>query len=136
MEYVLPVLLTLACFCSIIVLMKQIEHRALRIKKYRQSDIRQMLKPILSISAKSVSKKTQMDKMLEKNSVSVMVVDDQAYWVLNNVFYTAQFDDGNFNPEEAEPVDTSSLSKKDVEKMFFILDNLGDGNTNDSGSSR
>jgi hypothetical protein len=90
----------------------------------------------LSISAKSVSKKTQMDKMLEKNSVSVMVVDDQAYWVLNNVFYTAQFDDGNFNPEEAEPVDTSSLSKKDVEKMFFILDNLGDGNTNDSGSSR
>jgi hypothetical protein len=136
MEYVLPVLLTLGCFCSIIVLMKQIEHRALRINKYRQSDIRKILKPVLSVSKNNINKKTQLDKMLEKNSVNVMVVDDQAYWVLNNVFYTAQFADGNFNPEEARPVDTGSLSKKDVEKMFFILDSLGDGNRNDSGGSR
>jgi hypothetical protein len=116
--------------------MKQIEHRALRINKYRQSDIRKILKPVLSVSKNNINKKTQLDKMLEKNSVNVMVVDDQAYWVLNNVFYTAQFADGNFNPEEARPVDTGSLSKKDVEKMFFILDSLGDGNRNDSGGSR
>ena len=136
MEYIFPILLTLVCFCSIIVLMKKIESSALRINKYRQSDIRKILKPVLSVSGNNVNKKTQMDKMLEKNSVNVMVVDDQAYWVLNNVFYTAQFANGNFNPEDAQPVDTKSLSKKDVEKMFFILDSLGDGNTNDSGGSR
>lgn len=136
MEYIFPILLTLGCFCSIIVLLKKIERRVLKINKYRQSDIRKILKPALSISAKSINKKTQMDKMLEKNSVNVMVVDDQAYWVSNNVFYTSQFSNGNINLEEAEPVDTSSLSKQDMEKMFFILDSLGDGNKNDSGGSR
>lgn len=136
MEYFFPVLLTLLGFCSIIVILKTIERRVLRVSKYRQSDIRKMIKPILYSSDKKVNKKTQMDKMLEKNSVNVMVIDDQAYWVHNNVFYTAQFLDGSFKPEDAEPIDTSSLSKKDMEKMFFILDSLGDGDINDSGGSR
>lgn len=136
MEYIVPVLLTLLAFCSIIVILKKVERRVLRINNYRQSDIRKILKPIIQPSVKSVNKKTQMDKMLEKNSVNVMVIDSQAYWVVDNVFYTAKYVDGTLNPDTAVPIDTNSLSKADVEKMFFILDSLGDGNTNDSGSSR
>lgn len=135
MEYIVPMFLTLLTFCSIIVILKKIEKRFLRVKPYRQSDIRQLLKPILSDPVKVVNKKTQIDKMLEKNSVSVMVIDNQAYWVLNNVFYTANFVNGELDPETTKPIDTSSLSKKEIEKMFFILDSLGDGNINDSGSS-
>jgi len=136
MEYIVPLCLTLLSFCSIILILKKVERRVLKIGNYRQSDIREILKPILTDTVKSVNKKTQMDKMLEKNSVNVMVVDDQAYWVLNNVFYKAKFVDGNLNPETAEPIDTSALSKSEIEKMFYILDSLGDGNTNDSGGSR
>lgn len=136
MEYLVPILLTFLALCSIIVILKKIEKRVLRINGYRQSDIREILKPMLSSSVKNVVKKTQLDKMLEKNSVNVMVVDSQAYWVLDNVFYTAKFVDGNLNPDTAEPIDIDSLSKSDIEKMFFILDSLGDGKTDDSGGSR
>jgi hypothetical protein len=134
MEYLVPVLLTLLPFCSIIVLIKKIEGKVLKLNKYRQSDIHRLLKPILYTAEKNINKKTQMDKMLEKNSVNVMIIEDQAYWVVKNVFYTANFVNGDVDQESTHPIDTSSLSKSDMEKMFFILDKLGD--SNDSGSSR
>lgn len=136
MEYVVPMLLTLLSLYTIIVVLKKIEKRILKTARYRQSDIREMLKPILFVSQNNVNKKTQMDKMLEKNAINVMVIDDQAYWVVNNIFYTAKFTDGGVDQDTATPIDVNSLSKTDMEKMFFILDKLGDGNTNDSGSSR
>ncbi len=134
MEYAIPVLLTLLSFCSIIVGIKQVEKRILKFDKYRQSDIYKLVKPIISTTEKNINKKTQIDKMLEKSSVNVMIIDDQAYWVVKNVFYTAKFVDGDVDQESTKPIDTSSLSKSDMEKMFFILDKLGDNN--DSGSSR
>lgn len=134
MEYTIPVLLTLLSFCSIIVGIRQVEKRILKFDKYRQSDIYKLVKPIISTTEKNINKKTQIDKMLEKSSVNVMIIDDQAYWVVKNVFYTAKFVDGDVDQESTKPIDTSSLSKSDMEKMFFILDKLGD--SNDSGSSR
>jgi hypothetical protein len=47
----------------------------------------------------------------------VLVVEDQAYWVASNIFYVANVEDGAPVPESAKPVDTTNMSKKDVEKM-------------------
>jgi len=135
MEYIVPVLLTLLCFYSIIVVIKKIEKRVLKVNTYRQSDIHKMLKPLYSKTTKQVNKKTQIDKMLEKNSVNVMIVDDQAYWVFQNVFYTADFINGDVDQTTTRPIDTSNMSKSDINKMLFILDKLGDGNSNDSGGT-
>lgn len=135
MEYIFPLLLTMLSFYSIIIVLKKIEKRVLKNIRYRQSDIRESIKPFISKQVNKAEKKTQMDKMLEKNSVNVMIIDNQAYWVFNNVFYTANFIDGNVDTESTKPIDTSNMSKKDMDKMFFILDKLGDGKTNDSSSS-
>lgn len=136
MEYLIPLLLTSLALYSTIKLVKKLEKRVLRGNGYRQSDIHQIIKPIISRTRESVNKKTQMDKMLEENSVNVMIVDDKAYWVNNNVFYTADFVNGDVDPETTRPIDTSKMSKSDMNKMLFILDKLGDGNSNDSGSTR
>lgn len=78
---------------------------------------------------------SQLQKRREKSTLKVLVVEDQAYWVASNIFYVANVEDGAPVPESAKPVDTTNMSKKDVEKMLFILDNLRSGNRNDSGST-
>ena len=135
MEYIPPVLLTFLSFYFIIVVLKKIEQKALTNKIYSQFDIYLSVKPFLYQNKKVVKEKSQLDKRLESGSVDVIIVDDKAYWVLNNVFYHADFINGSVSPETTAPVDTSNMSKEDVDKMLFILDKLGDGKTNDSGSS-
>lgn len=136
MEYLFPMLLTLLSLYSIIVVGKKIEKRILKNTGYRQSDIHNVLKTFFPIDKKNITKKTQMDEMLEKNSVNVMIMDDKAYWVFKNVFYTADFVNGDVDPETTRPIDASNMSKEDVNKMLFILDKLGDGNSNDSSGTR
>lgn len=136
MEYLLPVLLTFIAISFTIVILKKVEKKFLTSYEYRQSDLHRILKPFLSTEPINTIKKTQMDKMLEKNSVSVMIMEDKAYWVFKNVFYTADFVNGDVDPETTMPIDTSNMSKDDIDKMLFILDNLGDGNKNDRGGTR
>lgn len=61
-----------------------------------------------------------------KFMVKVMVIDDNAYWVKDNIFFTADVKDGSVMPETARQVDTLDMSKKDIDKMIFILDKLKD----------
>lgn len=136
MEYLFPVLLTFIAISFTIVVLKKAEKKVLKNNEYRQSDIHKIIKPFISSETINANKQTQMDKMLEKNSVSVMIMDNKAYWVFQNVFYTADFVDGDVDPETTRPIDTSSMSRTDMEKMLFILDNLGDGNKNDSSGTR
>ena len=79
---------------------------------------------------------SQLQKRREKDTIKVLVIEDQAYWVTSNIFYVANVEDGAPVPETAKPVDTTNMSKKDIQKMLSILDNLRGGNKNDSGSSR
>ena len=136
MEFIVPAFLTFIGFCFTILVLKKVERRLFNNNKYRQSDIHKILKPILFTEKTNTNKQTQMDKMLEKNSVNVMIVDDKAYWVFKNVFYTAEFVNGDVDPETTKPIDTSDMSKEDIDKMLFILDKLGDGNRNDSSGTR
>jgi len=104
--------------------------------EYRQSDIHMVVKKFINpVSYDHPSRQSQSEKHAEKNSVKVIFVDDKAYWVSNNVFYCADVDNGNVDTESAKPIDVYNLDKNDIKKLLFILDKLGDGSSNDSGSS-
>lgn len=79
---------------------------------------------------------SQSRKHVSKNMVKIIVIEGKAYWVSDNIFYTANTVNGDVVPETIMPVDTTSMSKQDIDKMLYILDNLDKGNENDSGSPR
>jgi hypothetical protein len=64
----------------------------------------------------------------EDNAVSVAIIEDKAYWVINNMFYQADLTmDGEIDKSSSRPVNAFSMSNKDITKMLFILDNLAEG---------
>jgi hypothetical protein len=78
---------------------------------------------------------SQSRKHVEKGMIKIIVIDGKAYWVVDNIFYTANTVHGDVIPETVKPVDTNNMSKEDIDKMLFILDNLDKGNRDDSSSS-
>ena len=103
---------------------------------YSQSSIHLMIKDFLpkTLYEKPIQN-SQSLKHIERNTVKVIFIDGKAYWVNNNIFYCADAFENNVNIDTTSPVDTTNMSKKDIEKMLFILDNLKNGNGNDSSST-
>ena len=105
--------------------------------KYRQSSIYEIIKDIVP---KEVFDKpkiiTQSEKHIQKNMLKVVIVEGKAYWILNNVFYTADAINGRVNEETIEPLDVENMSTKELNEMLSILDDLKQGvGPNDSGST-
>jgi hypothetical protein len=67
---------------------------------------------------------SQSKKHIDQHMLRVMVIEDKAYWVKDSVFFVAETDSGNVLHDTAKQVDTSSMSKSDIDKMMFILDKL------------
>jgi len=103
---------------------------------YRQSDIHRLLKYFFSVPPLNSQKSSsQLTKHKEKSMIKVIVLEDKAYWVSDNTFYVAEALNGEIQKDTANPINTNGLSKKDLDKMLFILDSLKNGNKNDSGST-
>lgn len=136
MEIALVIGLTLLLFSSIIIVMNKKEKRSFSKTLYRQSDMHNMLKQFFFNDIFSDSDASSQSKIRkEKKTTKVMVIDEKAYWVANNMFYVGDTANGQVRPETGRPLDTSKMSPIEVKKMLFILDNLKDGNKNDSGST-
>jgi hypothetical protein len=104
--------------------------------KYRQSDIHESIRTLIPKKLNNKEKiESQSAKHAANTMIKIIVIDNRAYWVKDNVFYSADTDNGDIVSPTAEPVDISTMSKKDIDKMLFILDNLRKGIQNDSGSS-
>lgn len=68
-----------------------------------------------------------MTKLINKNSIDVVIVQNKAYWVHENVFYCARvLKDGTIDTNNAKPVDVFALSKKQAEGLLQILDSLSE----------
>jgi hypothetical protein len=136
MEYFLAIGLTLLAAWSIIRLNGYKVSKTLTNIKYRQSDIHESIRTLIP---KKVNNKEKIESQSAKHAantmIKIIVIDNRAYWVKDNVFYSADTDNGDIVSPTAEPVDISTMSKKDIDKMLFILDNLRKGIQNDSGSS-
>jgi hypothetical protein len=101
-----------------------------------QSSLHQIVKHFIPKDLFDLPKRnSQAKKHLSENNVKVMIVEDQAYWVHNNMFYKAETINGFVDPESVQPIDTNNMSKRDIDKMLFILDNLKNGNSDDSSST-
>ena len=104
---------------------------------YSQSSIHLMIKDFLPKTLyQQPLKPSQAIKHLEKNTIKVIFIEEKAYWVSNNIFYCADAIGNNVDIATTRPVDTTDMSKRDIEKMLFILDNLKNGGGDDSSSSR
>jgi hypothetical protein len=58
-----------------------------------------------------------------KDTISVAVYEDRAYWVYENVFYEAEVTrEPDFST--ASPIDTMSLSDKELKELMEVLDEL------------
>ena len=75
------------------------------------------------------SLRREVEDEMEENDdfVSVAVIQDKAYWVINNIFYQADVIDGEIDKSSSKPINAFDMSYRDVTKMLFILDNLREG---------
>ena len=103
---------------------------------YRQSDAHNFLKEFFSRNIESVAKKSQLKQRQEKQSTKIIVTeDDKAYWVVDNTFYVCDVINGIPSFDNAQPIDTSKMSREELDKMLFILDNLGRGDRDERGGT-
>jgi len=132
----LAISLTLIAACSIIIVAVKRNKKHFAKIVYTQSDIHMIVKHFVPKDLFDEPKRpSQARKHLKNNSVRVLMIEDHAYWVHNNMFYVADTDDALVNPETVRPVDTNNMSNRDIDKMLFILDSLKDGNSDDSSGA-
>ena len=136
MQAVIVIGLTLISFSSILIVMNRKRKKSFNKVLYRQSDMHNILKDFFFkdiFDDKVVISQSKIWK--EKQTTRVVIIDQRAYWVSNNMFYVGDTVDGKVKPETGKPLDTTKMSKREVDKMLFILDNLKNGKINDSGSA-
>ena len=103
---------------------------------HKQSDMHRLMKLFFSMPLSNNQQNfSQLTKHKEKGMIKVMVLGNEAYWISNNIFYVAEAINGEVQRHTTKPIDTSTLSKGDLDKMLFILDSLKDGKRDDRGSS-
>ena len=125
MSYILIVGLTLVAFCFIIIVMNKKRKKSFNKVLYRQSDMHNILKEFFFkdiFDDKVVTSQSKIWK--EKQTTKVVIIDEKAYWVSNNMFYVGDAINGKVRPETGKPLDTTKMSKKEIDKLLFILDNL------------
>jgi hypothetical protein len=136
MKYIIASGLTLIVSWAILIVIKKKNNKRYSYLSYRQSDMHNILKYFFSLNEKEKAKPlSQFHKRLEESMLKVIVVGNEAYWVVNNVFYVADAFNNQVDPETARPVNVENMSKPDMEKMLFILDSLKDGEIENDRSS-
>ena len=137
MEYLLVIGLTLLSYWSIIKISNKRRMIFLNKNKYRQSSIYEMVKDVVPKQRFDKPKViTQSQKHIQKNMLRVVITDGSAYWILNNVFYTANAINGRVDEETIKPLDIENMPTKELDKMLSILDDLKQGvGPNDSSGT-
>ena len=137
MEYLLIIGLTLLSYWSIIKISNKRRMIFLNKNKYRQSSIYEMVKDVVPKQRFDKPKViTQSQRHIQKNMLRVVIAEGSAYWILNNVFYTANAINGRVDEETIKPLDIQNMPTKELDKMLSILDDLKQGvGPNDSSST-
>ncbi len=104
--------------------------------KYSQTHIFEIVKPLLPPGTLTKQiRKTQSLNHEQKTSIKVIIMEDQAFWIKDNIFYVADMDGHHIDKDTTRRVDTMAMDKVELDKMLFIMDQLRDRKINDSGSS-
>jgi hypothetical protein len=137
MEYLLVIGLTLLVYWSIIKISNKKRILFLKKIKYRQSDIYEMIKDFIPKQRFDKPKFiTQSQKHIQKNMLKVVIAEGKAYWILDNVFYTANAINGRVDENTTKQINFENMSKIELDKMLSILDDLKQGvGPNDSSGT-
>lgn len=137
MIYAITIGLTLLSSWAIIKVIAKARYKNFKKTLYRQSDLHMIMKKFFAYPTEEIQKPlTQLEKRRDKDKIKVLVIDEDAYWVSDNMFFIAKTEDGEVLLETAEQINTDNMSKQEINKMLFILDNLQNGRIDDSGSTR
>jgi hypothetical protein len=79
---------------------------------------------------------TQSSDWEKKNEVRVIVLDNEAYWIVGQTLYVAQVVNGDVDNDSTKKVDTMNMDAVQLEKTQFIVQKLTEGKGNDSGYPR
>lgn len=106
--------------------------------RYSQSHVHFLISDLLPKNKpKAKIKKSQSTIHDKKNSIKVIIMDNSAYWIRDNAFYMADMSiDGTVNKDTTRQVDTHTMSKVQLDKMLFIIDQLKKEEDDDSRGSR
>lgn len=137
MEYFFVAGLTTVCAWAIISMSNKNRKMFLSKIKYRQSNMHEIIKNFIP---KEMFEKPkiirQSEKHTQKNMLKVIITKGMAYWTVDNVFYSARSINGRIDEQTIKPLDVNSLSRKELEEMMEILDDLRNGVVpDDSGGS-
>ena len=105
--------------------------------RYSQSHIHSIVSPLLPKFKHNKNKKKSQALMHEsKYSIKVIIMENSAYWIKDNVFYMADMNnEGIVDKDTTRRVDTMTMSRVQLDKMMFIIDRLREENYNDSSGS-
>jgi hypothetical protein len=137
MIYVIIIGLTSILSWSIIRVINKKEVKSFVKTLHKQSDMHEMMKNFFDAEDEDFEddQPSQLTKLQRRDMIKVIIMDDKAYWVSDNIFYVSDAVDGKPETGTAHPIDTTTMSKRDVEKMLFILDSLKNGRENDSSGA-
>lgn len=96
--------------------------------RYSQSHIFEIVRPLLPpMINKNKKMNTQSYKYEDKLNVKVIILGENAYWIKDNVFYTAKIYGENIDRDSTSVVDIMGMDRVELDKMLFIMDQLRDG---------
>jgi hypothetical protein len=103
---------------------------------YNQTHIFNLIKDFLpDVETLKKTLITQATQYMDKAHTRVVIVENKAYWIANNMFYVADISENGIDKERASIVDTMGMNKIQLDKMLFIMDKLREGRSDDSWSS-
>jgi hypothetical protein len=114
--------------------------------KHRQSTIHNIVRDVLPTNEDIIKniimnrerskQKKQSNQKYSQESIRVIVVEDDAYWIQDNTFYqTKVTEDGEIDQSSAKPVDTTNMSVEEIDRLMKIVDDLRGIGKNDGSSS-
>lgn len=102
--------------------------------KISQSRTAELLRPFL-VEKPKVKKEKQSDIHNKKINIKVLIMDDRAFWIKNNIVYSAEVDNNEVVRNSTVEVDMIGLDKVELDKMMFIIDKLNERQEDDNRSS-
>ena len=86
-------------------------------------------------NSRRLKTRSQSKIHFDKTNIKVIIFDNSAYWIKDNIFYKAPLVNQLIDKDAAEQVDTIHMDKVQLDKMLFIMDRLREGINDDSRGS-
>lgn len=133
MEYFIGSIVTLGIVLGINLFARRLSQSSETIIRPSQSYVYSVIGPYM-VSNEQMSEPivSQASKYMDKLFVKIVIVENQAYWIQDSVFYVANYINNQVDKDSAKEVDTMSMDKVQLNKIMFIVEKLREGAYDDN----